>query len=389
VNVRRHNHNNGHSNGTGVLKSVFEQETPADNRYVLSEESFRRTISIERKRTERSRKPFLLMLLDMGREFPTQNDQKILKEIALMLVANTRETDVVGWYRKNAEIGVMFTELSIEDRKAVLSTMLNRISANLAEHLTLEQFNQISISFHMFPEEWDCETEQRPSNPTLYPDLETRDDARRFARTVKRMMDVIGSVLALLIFSPLFLAIAAAIKLTSKGPIFYRQQRVGQYGQPFEFLKFRSMVTGNDASSHREYVRKLIAGTADRKPSEGDAQGVYKLTNDPRITPLGTFLRRSSLDELPQFLNVLRGDMSLVGPRPPISYEVEAYALWHRRRLLEAKPGITGLWQVNGRNRVEFDEMVRLDLIYAKNWSPWMDMKILLRTPRAVVQGAY
>jgi lipopolysaccharide/colanic/teichoic acid biosynthesis glycosyltransferase len=371
------------------VKSVFELDTPADNRYVLSEESFRRTISVERKRTERSRKPFLLMLLDMGREFPTQNDQKILKEIASMLVSNTRETDVVGWYRKSAEIGVMFTELSIEDRKAVLSTMLNRISANLAEHLTLQQFNQISISFHMFPEEWDCDTPQRPSNPTLYPDLETRDDARRFARTVKRMMDVAGSVLALLIFSPLFLVIAAAVKLTSKGPIFYRQQRVGQYGQPFEFLKFRSMVAGNDASSHREYVRKLIAGTAERKPSEGDAQGVFKLTNDPRITPLGAFLRRSSLDELPQFLNVLRGDMSLVGPRPPISYEVEAYDLWHRRRLLEAKPGITGLWQVNGRNRVEFDEMVRLDLIYAKTWSPWMDMKILLRTPRAVVEGAY
>ncbi|HEY7096244.1 MAG TPA: sugar transferase [Terriglobales bacterium] len=387
MNVRRHNHNNG--NGNGSVKSVFELDTPADNRYVLSEESFRRTISVERKRTERSRKPFLLMLLDMGREFPTQNDQKILKEIASMLVSNTRETDVVGWYRKSAEIGVMFTELSIEDRKAVLSTMLNRISANLAEHLTLEQFNQISISFHMFPEEWDCDTPQRPSNPTLYPDLETRDDARRFARTVKRMMDVAGSVLALLIFSPLFLVIAAAVKLTSKGPIFYRQQRVGQYGQPFEFLKFRSMVAGNDASSHREYVRKLIAGTAERKPSEGDAQGVFKLTNDPRITPLGAFLRRSSLDELPQFLNVLRGDMSLVGPRPPISYEVEAYDLWHRRRLLEAKPGITGLWQVNGRNRVEFDEMVRLDLIYAKTWSPWMDMKILLRTPRAVVEGAY
>lgn len=387
MNVRRHNHNNG--NGNGSVKSVFELDTPADNRYVLSEESFRRTISVERKRTERSRKPFLLMLLDMGREFPTQNDQKILKEIASMLVSNTRETDVVGWYRKSAEIGVMFTELSIEDRKAVLSTMLNRISANLAEHLTLQQFNQISISFHMFPEEWDCDTPQRPSNPTLYPDLETRDDARRFARTVKRMMDVAGSVLALLIFSPLFLVIAAAVKLTSKGPIFYRQQRVGQYGQPFEFLKFRSMVAGNDASSHREYVRKLIAGTAERKPSEGDAQGVFKLTNDPRITPLGAFLRRSSLDELPQFLNVLRGDMSLVGPRPPISYEVEAYDLWHRRRLLEAKPGITGLWQVNGRNRVEFDEMVRLDLIYAKTWSPWMDMKILLRTPRAVVEGAY
>ena len=388
MNVRRST--NGNGNGNGVEKSVFALETAlVGDRRVLSQESFHRTISLERKRTERSRKPFLLMLLDMGRDFPTQRDEKSLAQIASMLELTTRETDVIGWYRGNAVIGVMFTELSIEDRNAILSTMLSRMSTNLADHLTMEQFNQISISFHMFPEEWDCETPQRPSNPALYPDLVKRDDSRKMFRVVKRVMDVVGSLIALTIFGPLFAALAVAIKISSKGPIFYRQQRVGQYGQPFVFLKFRSMVMDNDASTHREYVRKLIAGTAERKPSDDGGEGVYKLTNDPRITPLGTFLRRTSLDELPQFLNVLRGDMSLVGPRPPISYEVEAYDLWHRRRLLEAKPGITGLWQVNGRNRVQFDEMVRLDLIYAKTWSPWMDLKILLRTPRAVVQGAH
>jgi lipopolysaccharide/colanic/teichoic acid biosynthesis glycosyltransferase len=125
-----------------------------------------------------------------------------------------------------------------------------------------------------------------------------------------------------------------------------------------------------------------LAG-ATRKPGT-----VYKLTGDKRITPIGRFLRKTSLDELPQFLNVLRGDMSLVGPRPPIPYELAAYQTWHRRRLLEVKPGITGLWQVSGRSTVDFDAMVRLDLKYATSWSPWLDIKILLRTPIAVVRGS-
>jgi len=181
--------------------------------------------------------------------------------------------------------------------------------------------------------------------------------------------------------------IAVAIKLTSRGPILFRQQRIGEHGTAFTFLKFRSMFVGNDASQHKDYVRQLIAGQAAKQPTNGTGEGIFKLTNDPRITPVGSFLRRSSLDELPQFLNVLRGDMSLVGPRPPVPYEVEAYATWHRRRLLEAKPGITGLWQVQGRSRVGFDDMVRLDLRYARHSSPWLDLKILVQTPGAVIAG--
>ena len=136
-------------------------------------------------------------------------------------------------------------------------------------------------------------------------------------------------------------------------------------------------------------MTKLIAGEADRIASRADDKGVYKLANDKRITPIGRFLRKTSLDELPQFLNVLKGDMSLVGPRPPIPYELAAYQTWHRRRVLEVKPGITGLWQVTGRSRVKFDDMVRLDLRYAMSWSPWLDVKILMRTPGAVIKGAH
>ena len=204
-------------------------------------------------------------------------------------------------------------------------------------------------------------------------------------------MDIVGSVLALLLFAPILLAVGLAIKLTSIGPVFYRQKRVGQSGEEFVFFKFRTMHVSNDSSVHQEYVKQLIAGKAERNPGSGNGKGVYKLTTDPRITRLGSFLRRTSLDELPQLLNVLRGEMSLVGPRPAIAYEVEAYTSSHRQRIFEAKPGITGLWQVNGRSRVNFEEMVRLDLQYARTWSPWMDLKILMRTPGAMFfgDGAY
>jgi lipopolysaccharide/colanic/teichoic acid biosynthesis glycosyltransferase len=201
-------------------------------------------------------------------------------------------------------------------------------------------------------------------------------------------MDLVGSGLALVILAPLFLVIAIAIKSTSRGPVFFRQKRVGQHGKCFTFLKFRSMYVNNDASQHRDYVRQLISGKAERSSDGDGGEGVFKLTKDSRITSTGRFLRRTSLDELPQFLNVMIGEMSLVGPRPAIPYEVEAYDIWHRRRVLEAKPGITGLWQVEGRSRVAFDEMVRLDLRYAQNWSPWLDLKILAQTPKAVMEGS-
>ena len=360
-------------------------------RSILSEVAFQKMISVERKRTERSRKPFLLMLLDTGTTHSGPNNGKALGSIVSTLLAATRETDVTGWYKEHSIVGVMFTELVTDEKNSILSTMLIRVTSALRDSLTFEQFNQISISFHLFPDDWAHDLPQSPGNPTLYPDLMKRDNARKLFSGVKRVMDIVGSVLALLINAPVFLIVALAIKLSSKGPVFFRQQRVGQHGKPFTFLKFRSMYVGNDASVHKEYVKQFIAGRAELKPSDGNGNGVYKLTNDSRITPVGSFLRRTSLDELPQFINVLKGEMSLVGPRPALSYEVENYDLWHRRRLLEAKPGITGLWQVNGRSRVKFDEMVRLDLRYARTWSPWLDMKILMRTPRAVLfgEGAY
>jgi len=281
----------------------------------------------------------------------------------------------------------MFTEIGFADRSATLSTMITRVSNTLRANLSTEQFNQVSISFHVFPEDWDHDADQRPTNPTLYPDLTERDESKKIHHKTKRTMDIVGSLAALVFLAPVFLIVALAVKLTSKGPILFRQRRIGQYGKSFTFLKFRSMYVGNDASIHREYVKQLIAGKAERQSSNEKEEGVYKLTKDPRVTTVGAFLRKTSLDEIPQFLNVLRGEMSLVGPRPPVPYEVESYDFWHRRRVLEAKPGITGLWQIKGRSRVKFDDMVRLDLQYARTWSPWLDVKIMLQTPGAMVIG--
>ena len=355
-------------------------------RRVLKEESFRHMLSLERKRTERSRKAFLLMLFDLGSGNSGRENQ-LSADIVSMLLVSTRETDLTGWYQEGAILGTLFTEFEVAEKESILRTLLERVTTVLRKNLGSEQFTKIKISFHLFPEDWNHESGQRQSNPALYPDLVQREASRKPFLLIKRAMDIVGSLGALILLSPLFLAIGAAIKLTSKGPVLFRQNRIGQHGEPFVFLKFRSMYENNDAQSHREYVKKLIAGTAEKQPANAGGEGVYKLTRDPRITLVGGFLRRTSLDELPQFINVLEGKMSLVGPRPPVPYEVEAYAFWHRRRLLEAKPGITGLWQVNGRSRLKFDDMVRLDLRYARTWSPWMDLKILLRTPAAVVLG--
>jgi lipopolysaccharide/colanic/teichoic acid biosynthesis glycosyltransferase len=152
-------------------------------------------------------------------------------------------------------------------------------------------------------------------------------------------------------------------------------------------IKFRTMQVDADPRIHQQYVEKFIGSSAASGADKVDTNVVFKIVDDPRVTSIGHFLRKSSLDEFPQFWNVLKGDMSLVGPRPPLVYEVAKYKRWHRRRVLEAKPGITGLWQVTGRSRTTFDEMVRLDLRYARSHSVWTDLKILLATPRAVISG--
>jgi len=204
-------------------------------------------------------------------------------------------------------------------------------------------------------------------------------------RVAKRSFDVVASSLGLILTSPLMLAIAAAIRAESPGSVLFRQERVGLGGRTFLLYKFRTMRVDADSEIHREYQRKFIAGQPEANVGD-DKVPAYKLRNDPRVTRVGRILRRLSLDEVPQLFNILRGDMSVVGPRPPIPYEVEAYELRHRKRL-DMKPGLTGLWQVSGRNRLPFEEMVKLDLFYIENWSLLSDLKIILRTALVIFHG--
>lgn len=359
---------------------------PGLDRKALDEEDFRRVIAIERKRTERSKAPFVLMLLEIA----SPNAEKAapaLESAMTVLLATSRDTDLVGWYKSKTTIGAVFTGLAAGDKSSILMTILSRTTNTLRDELTFEQFNLINISLHYYPDDWDENGPGRPSNPALYPDLSTQASGKQPLLILKRSIDIVGGLLLSLLCLPFCVLIAIAIKATSRGPILFRQMRVGQHGKQFVFLKFRSMYADNDHSIHREYVTKLINNKTDAGGTL-TTSSVYKLTGDKRITPVGRFLRRTSLDELPQFLNVLQGDMSLVGPRPPIPYELAAYQTWHRRRLLEVKPGVTGLWQVTGRSTVDFDAMVRLDLKYATSWNPWLDIKILLRTPFAVIRGS-
>ena len=375
---------------SGVNRAPLEESSPLESlsskREMLQEEAFKRMIAIERKRTERTREPFLLMLLEAGHPEGSEVNAKALQAMASVLLAQSRETDGVGWYSAQTSVGVLYTGLEDGDKNAIVSTILDRVKLALRDELNFNQFSQLRISFHFFPD-WEHPDDTNPSDPALYPDVMKPSKRKKLLMFLKRVIDVAGSALLLAPAAPLLLAIAAAIKVSSKGPVLFRQQRVGQYGKCFTFLKFRSMYVNNDSQVHRRFVTELITRDAQAKATEAEQGGVYKLRNDCRITRVGRFLRRTSLDELPQLWNVLKGEMSLVGPRPAIPYELAAYQPWHRRRVLESRPGITGLWQVEGRSRVRFDEMVRMDLRYANSWTPWLDIKILLLTPLAVLRG--
>lgn len=210
------------------------------------------------------------------------------------------------------------------------------------------------------------------------------------SQIAKRVLDYVLATLFLVLTAPFFLVIAAFIKLTSPGPVFFMQDRVGKNGKTFPFYKFRTMKHNADDSVHREFSREFIC--ASKKTNGTAAHGtngakVYKLTRDPRVTAIGQFLRRTSLDELPQLFNVLRGEMSLVGPRPPVVYELEHYQDWHKQRLA-VRPGITGLWQVSGRSSVPFDEMVLLDLYYIEHRSTLMDLRIMAKTLPVMLLGS-
>ena len=287
-----------------------------------------------------------------------------------------RETDVLGYLGKN-RIALLLTDTSAKGAEGFVASLSWRVN-----------WLRYETAVGTYPDElFHSLLTGNKSQPGESPfSIHEPDQHGPVDAFLKRSLDIVGASALMLVLSPVILATAIAVKSTSVGPVIFRQTRLGRRGVPFNFYKFRSMVVNSDDSAHRAYVSSLIRGD-NAQVNLGDSSSPhYKIKNDPRITRVGRFIRKSSIDELPQLVNVLKGEMSLVGPRPPLPYETEKYESWHFRRILEVKPGITGLWQVEGRNKVPFDEMVRLDLRYARNWSLWLDIKILFKTVFAVLR---
>ncbi len=344
---------------------------------LLPRDRFLDQLIIEKRRSERAKSPLSMLVVSVDRE--RGELQETARRLARALLESKRDTDYLG-YLADDTVALLLTDTVNEGARKV-SSKLRESAAPLVR----------SISVGTYPDNlFDQVLADNPDTPQ--PDLADTQplmlltEPRSTTQLVtKRVMDLFGAALALLLLSPLMLLTALLVRLSSPGPVIFRQTRLGRHGMPFTFYKFRSMRIDSDDSAHRAYTEKLIRGEH-AEINQGDAgTPVYKMKSDPRITRVGRFIRATSIDELPQLFNVLNGDMSLVGPRPPLAYEAAKYQAWHLRRVLEIRPGITGLWQVEGRSRTTFDEMVRLDLRYIREWSPLGDLLILLKTVRVVL----
>lgn len=342
-------------------------------------EAFLQHVRRERLRADRSGAPLSIVIFSFGD--PSENAEQVQAQaqaqaLVNFLSAQIRETDILG-YAGPDRVGLLLTE-----------TDAKGLAANVAKLSEATASMSVSIVGETYPDRiFDsllAEPQDHSERTSFF--LDASPDGRCYGYSSKRALDVVGAVIAILTFSPLMLLTALAIKVNSPGPVIFRQYRVGAGGVPFVFFKFRSMTSGADDGIHREYVTRLISGDHRDANQGGAGETLYKLKSDPRVTWVGKLIRRTSIDELPQLFNVLKGDMSLVGPRPPIPYEAEKYRSWHFRRIFEMRPGMTGLWQVKGRGRTTFDEMVRLDLQYVHECSLLLDLKILAQTVWVVIR---
>jgi lipopolysaccharide/colanic/teichoic acid biosynthesis glycosyltransferase/GGDEF domain-containing protein len=368
----------------------------------------------ERSRSDRTRRPFTLVLFPLDGAAATQakGANGGLERTLKALARTTRRSDLWGLYGRD-RLGLLLPDTAEPAARYVVSRLTALLSAAPKPRAPALALSPAACSIVEYPRALErtlggqaadrpgqTATDsprrvRRPEPPAkgraefdllektgLSPLQRANGLTARLYRLEKRCLDVAGALVGLLLTAVVALPIALAIKATTQGPVLFKQTRLGRNGRHFTFLKFRTMYHNCDQTVHKEYVTRLIQESAEKHEKNGAA--FYKLADDPRITPVGNFLRKTSLDELPQFLNVLRGEMSLVGPRPPIPYEVERYEPWEIRRILEAKPGITGLWQVSGRSTLTFAENVRLDLRYIENQSLWQDVKILLKTIKVI-----
>jgi len=349
-------------------------------RNILSEEQFQTRIAQEWRRSERSGRPALLVLFD-NLESSCDSQDSFLENVC----STFRETDVFGWFHSGITFGAIFLELGERNFDDGRSEVMHKVDLLVISRSGKGRKQICATPYDLPP--YNGRSTGKEDLERIAELLKSGPSAEHWVTsTIKRTADVFGSLLLLIILSPLLLSLAACVRLTSRGPALFRQTRAGLGGRPFTLFKFRTMVILSDASMHQEYVRDFISGKAKQNLDE-HGQAVFKLTNDTRVTRIGRFLRRTSLDELPQLWNVLRGEMSLVGPRPSLPYEVEQYGLWHRRRVYQLKPGLTGLWQVRGRSLCNFDEMIRMDLQHGRDDSLALYFRVLLETPKAVLHG--
>ena len=329
----------------------------------------------EMRRADRSRTPLSLMLYRLHSE--PANEGGNADHLLELLHRVKRETDIVGLIGDDT-VAVLCPDTDEAGTRAFLL----KINAQAGDGPVASAPATVTYPDDMF----DSLASGTDPLPSTHPFV-VSDDTLRGERGYrgKRLLDIVGAVLAICLFAPLMLAVALAIACSSPGPVIFRQSRLGKGGVPFMFYKFRSMQALADDSIHRAYVASLIGGQLPKQPN-GGTKAPFKLQADPRVTWIGRLIRKTSIDELPQLFNVLKGEMSLVGPRPPIPYEAAHYQSWHLRRVLSQTPGITGLWQVEGRSRVSFDEMVRMDLRYRRDCSFGLDIRILLRTVLVVAR---
>jgi lipopolysaccharide/colanic/teichoic acid biosynthesis glycosyltransferase len=359
---------------------VLELQRSAGKEYdattddVLAKDDFLRQLRREKLRAERSGAPLSIALLEF--QGAPEEAEAAARTLVHLVLQVKRETDVVG-----ALGSCSIAALLPDTDEAGMRQFMQRITGcagALAFTSKAGTYPHDLVDSILAGGLQSCNT-----SPLLLDECYHRITV---AERMKRVIDCAGALVGIAVLSPIMLHAAVAIKFTSPGAVIFRQVRVGRWGVRFVFYKFRSMYCDADERIHREYVTSLITGDKTERSGPAQPKTWSKLTVDPRITPVGRFLRRTSIDELPQLFNVLKGDLSLIGPRPALPYEVEKYQPWHLRRVLAAKPGISGSWQVNSRGRSTFDEMVRMDLQYARSWSLKKDLKIMAKTVMVVVR---
>lgn len=367
------------SRGAALVANEAASAVPAQvhplERSALPKNLFLKELLREKRRSDRSLSPLSIVVYQIDDKIAAK--PRDIARLLELLDGAKRETDILG-HAGNDLIAVLCPYTDEQGIKG----FTRKIDSQMSEL----PFAAICATY---PDQvFDSIASGAPTRPELATILDAPVAySQSDGYALKRSLDLAGAIVALVLCAPLMLIAALMVATTSRGPIIFKQQRLGKGGKPFTFYKFRSMVTNADDSVHREFVANLIkAKETDARPGESGS-APYKLENDPRVTRVGRFLRKTSIDELPQLFSVLKGDMTLVGPRPPIPYETSLYQPWHLRRLVTVKPGITGLWQVAGRSSVSFNEMVRMDLRYIRDCSLTLDLKILFKTLAVVVGG--